>query len=101
MSGKLGYCPTCGDSLWKNLEHKCEPPSQGRISTNEITNPLVRSMFNALMLADAEFSGETVESGRARAAIRRVLWLFDITESDKLFHSIQTTAEACPPTTWD
>lgn len=98
---KLGYCTNCGHSLWENIEHKCEENAE-KIEANDITNPLISEMFRALFLADAEFSGEKIgDEGRARAAVRRVLKKFNITKSDKLFYSIQTTAEACPPASWD
>jgi hypothetical protein len=98
---KLGYCLACGDSLWEGIEHKCEPPRQNIDRTK--VNPLVAEMINALVLAEIEMSGDTdkLEPYRAIAAVRRVLWKLQLSTEEKFFCRIQTTVEACPPTSWD
>ena len=96
---KLGYCDICGDSLWEGFEHKCEPV-EGKVSLDGM-NRLVSDMLRALVLSDMEFSGQPLEKGRAKAAIKRVLWQLNLDDSHLLFFKIQTTTEACPPASWD
>lgn len=103
-NGKLGYCKTCGDSLWEGVEHACgdddlKIPRKGM-------NPLVAQMLYTLVLVDIELSGEgknwgEFEAGRVQAAVRRIIRKFGVTDDDRLFAVIQTTAEACPPASWN
>lgn len=98
---KLGYCLTCGDSLWEGIDHQCEKPHV--TVERKKMNPLVAQMLDALVLAEIEMSRDSdrLEPGRALAAVRRVLWRLEVTPDEKDWARIQTTAEACPPASWD
>lgn len=98
---KLGYCEECGDSLWEGIDHKCD--NEQKLIDLKKVSPLVSQMIGALVLADLEFSGRTgkEDPGRAKAAVRRILRKMGLSPDDVFFYTIQTTAESCPPTTWD
>jgi hypothetical protein len=99
----IGYCETCGDSLWNGIEHACRPTQSPLKHLPPSLVRVVSELLGPLVLADIELSGhpDKLDPGRARAAVRRALRSLGITEGDYLFYRIQSSAEAFPPTSWD
>lgn len=96
---KLGFCQTCGERLWEGIGHTCEPPDPRRIR-NEQMHGYGERMIATLLLCDIAFSGEEEEPGRAAAAVRRLIRAMGLTDADREFAAVQSSAEAALPASW-
>lgn len=101
----LGFCDKCGEALYPagttkhyDRPHVCEPPDE--VLDVSKMNPLIRHLVAALENARAVIDGTAHDRERSISRVRRALWLFQLTDDDRLFYSFRTTAEM-PTVDWD
>jgi len=96
MDAATTYCRLCGECHYLGQAHTCSPPD--RRYRNEELHSLEQRLVTAILMADAALTdGEDVD--RARANVRRLVRLMGLTADDRLWHTIQTTADK-PSTPW-
>lgn len=96
---RTGWCARCGQPTWTGTDHACVPPAE-RLTLDGCSRREI-AMADALVQADLLFDGKHPEPERAKAVVRRILWQFQFTDSDRVFFSIPTSVDALPPSSWD